>query len=227
MISVQKIKEEIQFSILRISEKRYKAEAEVETLKVDLTKKETEIEQLKKQLKEMSQENSDLKQKVALYEGGGARPALKPQAGGVNTLSIGSNSTPPRRIMQGSLGNSIPSKINEYDFQTDLDVRDDLSEIASPQKNFKKAQQQVVDEDDFWYGAGEQKQGQQSPSNADMWISGADKSLAGGRQANTKLPSQVQQLKRVAQNQERVTEDMGFYGVSVKSSNNPIFKKGK
>ena len=29
---------------MRISEKRYKAEAEVETLKVDLTKKDTEIE---------------------------------------------------------------------------------------------------------------------------------------------------------------------------------------
>ena len=39
--------------------------------------------------------------------------------------------------------------MNEFDFGTELDVRDDLSEIQQQQQQFK-----VADDDAFWYGSG-------------------------------------------------------------------------
>ena len=49
------------FSLLRVSEKRYKAEAEVEALKVTLSEREAYIEELERQMEEFRNENSQLK----------------------------------------------------------------------------------------------------------------------------------------------------------------------
>lgn len=94
-------------------------------------------------------------------------------------------------------------------------MRDDLSDqrsiIPSNNRGMAAAKNQpsaMDDEDAFWYQndstAGKSKQ---SPI----------------QHQSSKLPNQVQ-LKRAPQNQDRVDEDMNFYGVSVKTNNQATFK---
>ena len=59
-----KIKTEIEFSVLRISEKRYKAEAEAEELKKQMVTKDATIAELMKQVEALTKENSNLKYRV-------------------------------------------------------------------------------------------------------------------------------------------------------------------
>ena len=82
------MKDEIEFSILRISEKRYKAEAEVELLTKQLAERDAEIAALKAQVQTLSQENTLLK---ATKKGG----------------MVGSNTTSPRRAMPGVSDRSV------------------------------------------------------------------------------------------------------------------------
>jgi len=82
------VKDEIEFSILRISEKRYKAEAEVELLTKQLAERDAEIAALKAQVQTLSQENTLLK---ATKKGG----------------MVGSNTTSPRRAMPGVSDRSV------------------------------------------------------------------------------------------------------------------------
>jgi cell division protein FtsL len=82
------VKDEIEFSILRISEKRYKAEAEVELLTKQLAERDAEIAALKAQVKSLSEENSLLKTN---------------KKGGM----AGSNATSPRRAMPGVSDRSV------------------------------------------------------------------------------------------------------------------------
>ncbi|TNV72219.1 hypothetical protein FGO68_gene12201 [Halteria grandinella] len=200
----QKIKEEIEFSILRISEKRYEAEAKVEILSEALGEKSKLVAELQKQIEQLMAENGQLKSKVEMYEAAGAAP---PKAG---------NSTSPIRAAK-QMDVSNRTKANEYDYGNDLEVRDDLSDLRSQipvgQQPYKPQQMpSISDEDAFWYGA-DQKQ---SPVN----LGGAQQSIfAQNQKGGSKLPNQVQ-LKRAAQGQDRVDEDMNFYGVSVKTTNN-------
>lgn len=69
----QKIKEEIEFSILRISEKRYEAEAKCEILTEALSERNKVIEEMKKQIERLTAENTQLKGKVEMYEAGGSK----------------------------------------------------------------------------------------------------------------------------------------------------------
>ena len=68
------------------------------------------------------------------------------------------------------------------------------------------------DEDAFWY---------QNDSTAGKNQQTFAKQTSPTQQS--KLPNQVQ-LKRAAQNKERMDEDMNFYGVSVKTNNQATFK---
>lgn len=65
---VQKVKSEVDFALLRISEKRYKAEQEVESLKQVITKKNAYIRELEIKLREFKQENNQLKDRVKELE---------------------------------------------------------------------------------------------------------------------------------------------------------------
>lgn len=58
------MKTEVDFALLRISEKRYKAEQEVDNLKQVLAKKNAYIRELEIKLREMKTENEDLKTRV-------------------------------------------------------------------------------------------------------------------------------------------------------------------
>lgn len=66
-----KIKEEIEFSILRISEKRYEAEAKVEILTEALGERGKLIMDLQKEIEMLKAENGMLKSKVEQYEASG------------------------------------------------------------------------------------------------------------------------------------------------------------
>lgn len=57
-----KVKHEVEFAILRISEKRYKAEAEVEELKKTLSERDAQIRLLEKQVEELKIENTKLRE---------------------------------------------------------------------------------------------------------------------------------------------------------------------
>ena len=58
------MKGEVEFALLRISEKRYKAEQEVESLKELLNKKNAYIRELEMKMKDVKTENSQLLVKV-------------------------------------------------------------------------------------------------------------------------------------------------------------------
>lgn len=85
----------------------------------------------------------------------------------------------------------------------------------------------ISDEDAFWYG-GDAKQ---SPVNYGGAPFGQPSRAANPQNlpnastkpGQSKLPNQV--LKRAAQNQDQMEEDMGFYGVSVKTNNKATFQQ--
>ena len=61
-----KIKHEIQYAIIGLAEKRYKAEAEVEELKKKCDEKDKTIEEMRKQIEALNKENQQLKERVEL-----------------------------------------------------------------------------------------------------------------------------------------------------------------
>mmetsp|Transcript_39705 Transcript_39705/g.29314 ORF Transcript_39705/g.29314 Transcript_39705/m.29314 type:complete len:86 (+) Transcript_39705:225-482(+) len=63
-----KVKTEVDFALLRISEKRYKAEKEVESLKEVLAKKNAQLRELEMKMKELRSENGHLKMRVQELE---------------------------------------------------------------------------------------------------------------------------------------------------------------
>lgn len=69
----QKVHTEVEFALLRISEKRYKAEKEVEYLKSVLQKKNVYIRDCDIKMREYKQENQKLKDRIEELEKGGKR----------------------------------------------------------------------------------------------------------------------------------------------------------
>ncbi len=64
-----KIKHEVQFAIVGLAEKKYKAEAECEQLKKEKKEDADRIAGLMKQIEALSKENGALKQRVLELEG--------------------------------------------------------------------------------------------------------------------------------------------------------------
>lgn len=62
------MKSEVEFALLRISEKRYKAELEVENLKQVLNKKNAYIHEMEIKMRDMKRENEELKRQVVDLE---------------------------------------------------------------------------------------------------------------------------------------------------------------
>jgi predicted nucleic acid-binding Zn-ribbon protein len=116
---IQKVKTEVDFALLRISEKRYKAEAETEKLKEVLTKKNQYIHDLEIKMRDMKRENDDLKSQVIMLEE--ENKELKANGG---TL----------KKKDQTMKSLVPGAQNIDDDQ--LDVRDDLSELqGAPNTN--------------------------------------------------------------------------------------------
>ena len=59
-----KIKHEVQFAIVGLAEKKYKAEAELEQMKKEKKESDDKMEEMKKQIEILTKENGALKQRV-------------------------------------------------------------------------------------------------------------------------------------------------------------------
>jgi len=107
-----KVKTEIDFALLRISEKRYKAEKEAEKLKEVLGKKLQYIQEMEIKMRDLKKLNEDLNSQVIMLEEENKELKLN---GGVLTKN-------------GAKGKDGSMKRSTED---GLDVREDLSEQAA------------------------------------------------------------------------------------------------
>eukprot|EP00347_Sterkiella_histriomuscorum_P014788 403359523 len=263
-----KVKSEVEFALLRISEKRYKAELEAENLKQVLSKKNAYIHELEIKMKEMKRENEELKSRVVELEDEN------------NELADGK----PRRQKKQQQNLNDGTMRNGMGFEETIETRDDLSEMGggphgavsvynksiAKQRGGQQNQQPQFDEEDaFWYQ--NELPPQRNPNNnnapsdagfdaytntnsnpnrnngggADLWmgsgnnqgINNSQQNQHNGSMGSVKQTQQqnnqiglknpkMQVPSKIPQNQDRVNDDMAFYGVGVKSGKATFAQKG-
>ncbi|CDW74890.1 UNKNOWN [Stylonychia lemnae] len=248
-----KVKSEVEFALLRISEKRYKAEMEAENLKQVLSKKNAYIHELEIKMKEMKRENEFLKTQVVDLEEEN------------KDLSQGKPRRPkPSQVVKNKQDQFIQKKDNNNNtiknqFEDTLDTRDDLSDaghngtmsiyqksVGKANNNIHHQQPQFDDEDAFWY-QNENPPARNLPASEgfdaytntnsgqqkDLWIGNNQQSAAVNNSSIQRNQQQVgpqnqkmQLPNRATQNQDRVNDDMAFYGVGVKSNKATFGPKG-